>query len=472
MIPSLGRSYSKDLVQGNESMDFGVRGVSKAAMDQTTFYSIMARKVNRRFVDEQHHDEEVQPYILQLMHEENSHSEAHVVESNELMNSARTNDEQNDEAGSSKTRKVRGPTLLKDIWNMPRGKTIDVRFNTRNQAIGKEGRKLASFLGIIARTPQSTPLNIEDWRSFDKNEKSKLVELVRKKFSIPTCGEEFVKKSLGKKWKDYKCDLRSMYTTMYKTRDTLLKNRPNRIPRDQWIGLVSYWLSDKVKKRSQTNRSNRTKQKIPHTGGSKSIGTLMDEQAKDGIEPTRAEVFILTHKKRKDGRPLDEESSKTVDMIQEKLNNERTSTEQSDGSVAWEGDVYTQVFGPEKSGYIRGLGLGPTPSILWGNKSLSGNISRSNMSNDMLQRSHLMLTVVMKEHPKHHTSHPDCTVLIKILKMLKKSLLLVTYFQLQTDHSVHILLSLTLSHGIAHEHGIIFDVEKSNHGRFHWGIKR
>ncbi|XP_057446348.1 uncharacterized protein LOC130738390 isoform X2 [Lotus japonicus] len=94
---------------------------------------------------------------------------------------------------------------------------------------------------------------------------------------------------------------------------------------------------------------------------------------------------MLTHKKRKDGRPLDEESAKTVDMIQEKLNNGRTSSEQSDGSVAWKGDVYTQVFGLERSGYVRGLGLGPTPSTLWGTKSLSGNASMGNISNYMVQ---------------------------------------------------------------------------------------
>ncbi|KAJ1438650.1 putative transposase, Ptta/En/Spm, plant [Sesbania bispinosa] len=104
---------------------------------------------------------------------------------------------------------------------------------------------------------------------------------------------------------------------------------------------------------------------MPHTGGSKSIGTLMAEKAKDGVEPTRAEI-ILTHKKRKDGRPLDEESAKTVDVMQEKLNNGETSNEQPIGSVAWEGDVYSQVLGAERSGYIRGLGLGPTPSLSWG----------------------------------------------------------------------------------------------------------
>ncbi|TKY47020.1 transposase, Ptta/En/Spm, plant [Spatholobus suberectus] len=288
--------------------------------------------------------------------------------------------------GSLETRNVRGPTLLRDIWTMPPGKTIDVQFNSRNQAIGKKGRKLASFLGIVARTPELTPLNVEDWRCFDKEEKSKLVEF---KFSIPAHSEEFVKRSLGKKWKDYNCDLRSMYLTKYKTKDTLLKNRPSRISRDQWIGLVSYCVSDKGKRRSQANRSNRAKQKMPHMGGSKSIGTLM---TKDGIEPTQAEVFILTHKKRKDGRPLDEESIKAL------LNNGEISNEQHLGSVAWEGDVYSQVFGSERSGYIRGLGLGLTPSLLWGNKSSLGNISTDNMSNETIQK----FKEVVKELKEKH----------------------------------------------------------------------
>ncbi|KAK4342655.1 hypothetical protein RND71_038471 [Anisodus tanguticus] len=38
----------------------------------------------------------------------------------------------------------------------------------------------------------------------------------------------------------------------------------------------------------------------------------MYPQAIDGIEPTRAEIYILPHTKRKDGRPLDEESSNTI----------------------------------------------------------------------------------------------------------------------------------------------------------------
>ncbi|KAH0730023.1 hypothetical protein KY289_001211 [Solanum tuberosum] len=171
------------------------------------------------------------------------------VQTSEDTNSIDTVVELNNEPGPSKTSKVRGPTLLKDVWNLPPGKTIVVPFNSRNQSIGKEGRKLASFLGIVARTPDLTPLNANDWRVFDDEEKTKLVEFVK-------------------------------------------------------------------------------------------------------------------------------------DMMKEKLSNGEILEEQSHDSVAWEGDVYSQVLGKEKSGYVRGLGLGPTPSLLWGTKSFLRNVSVDGLCNE------------------------------------------------------------------------------------------
>ncbi|XP_016173863.1 uncharacterized protein LOC107616418 [Arachis ipaensis] len=187
------------------------------------------KKSRVRFVEEENYADEVLPFMEQLLNDEDLSQTPNISDS--------INSEQDEEL---EAKRVRGPTLLKKIWNMPRGKTIDVQFNNRNQAIRKEGRKLASFLGILARTPSIMPLNIDDWRCYDKEEKNKLLKIVRKKFSIPVRGEEFVKRSIGKKWKDYKCDLKGIYLGQYKTKDVLLKNRPERIPRDQWIGLVSY----------------------------------------------------------------------------------------------------------------------------------------------------------------------------------------------------------------------------------------
>nr|XP_033516220.1 uncharacterized protein LOC104112443 [Nicotiana tomentosiformis] len=252
-----------------------------------------------------------------------SGAQAHDGQSNELNSSdGGTEIQHDDNSCNSEAKKICGPTLLKDIWKLLSRKIIDVPFNNHNQAIGKEGRKLASFLGIIARTLELTPLQIDDWRNFDNEEKKKLVDFARKKFSSPKRGEAWVLKLLGKKWKDYKCSLKA-----------------------------SYWLSDKAKRCTQANRNNRAKQTMPHTGGSKSIATLMNEQE-----------------------------------IYERMSNSERSTEQPPRSIAWEGDVYSQVLENEKSGYVRGLGLGPTPSVLWGSRSFLGNIVADDSSNEVIQR--------------------------------------------------------------------------------------
>ncbi|MCD7464108.1 hypothetical protein HAX54_052094 [Datura stramonium] len=101
---------------------------------------------------------------------------------------------------------------------------------------------------------------------------------------------------------------------------------------------------------------------MPHTGGSKSIATLMQE---------------------KDGRPLEDDFAKTIDMINERMSNSERTNDQPPHSVAWEGDVYSQVLGNEKGGYVHSLGLGPTPSLLWGSRYSIGNIVAEDSSNEV-----------------------------------------------------------------------------------------
>nr|XP_009766567.1 PREDICTED: uncharacterized protein LOC104217923 [Nicotiana sylvestris] len=90
---------------------------------------------------------------------------------------------------------------------------------------------------------------------------------------------------------------------------------------------------------------------MPHMGGSKSIATFMNEK----------------------------------EMTNERMCNSERFTEQPPRSVAWEGDVYSQVLENEKSGYVRSLGLGPTPSVLWGSRSSLGNIIVDDSSNEVIQ---------------------------------------------------------------------------------------
>ncbi|MCD9644811.1 hypothetical protein HAX54_033260, partial [Datura stramonium] len=75
-------------------------------------------------------------------------------------------------------------------------------------------------------------------------------------------------------------------------------------------------------------------------------------------------------------------ASATQDMINEKLSNSEGWEEQPPFSVSWERDVYSQVLGNEKTGYVLGLGLGSTPFILWGSRSSFENIIEEDSSNE------------------------------------------------------------------------------------------
>lgn len=45
--------------------------------------------------------------------------------------------------------------------------------------------------------------------------------------------------------------------------------------------------------------------------------------------------------------------------------------------------MYSQVLGEEKSGYVCGLGLGPTPSLLWRSKY---SVENTLVNNEVIQR--------------------------------------------------------------------------------------
>ena len=64
--------------------------------------------------------------------------------------------------------------------------------------------------------------------------------------------------------------------------------------------------------------------------------------------------------------------------MQEKLSNSQHNDEESRDSVAWDGDIYSQVMGAKRVGQVRGLGFGPTPSM-WGKGS---RVSSSSMPSE------------------------------------------------------------------------------------------
>ena len=56
-------------------------------------------------------------------------------------------------------------------------------------------------------------------------------------------------KSLGRKWSNFKVDLKLEHYEPYRGNVTAIMNdhRPEYVPKDQWISLATYWTSNKGK---------------------------------------------------------------------------------------------------------------------------------------------------------------------------------------------------------------------------------
>ncbi|KAK9756810.1 hypothetical protein RND81_01G122300 [Saponaria officinalis] len=282
-----------------------------------------------------------------------------------------TGDDESDTA--ERTVKSRGPTLLADIWNQSPDEKLVVKFNKEGQPYGEESSILASFIGTIGRNPELAPQGYTDWRLVPKEYKVRCINEIKLRFSFPRCGEDHIQKALGRTVKDFRGELKATYYEPNKhNRTSLVNAKPPRVPRDQCLKLLSNWDHDKTKRRATINRNNQKNQNMPHCAGRQSIAQLRAKKTIDGVEPSRAQIFIETHKDRKtrDKKSIDEESAKAVEKMKEKLEELPNGIEQMNGKIAWKGDIFDQVIGKEeRRGRVRGVGGGVCASKLWGDFS-------------------------------------------------------------------------------------------------------
>ncbi|CAN1305745.1 Bromodomain-containing protein 4A [Linum perenne] len=268
----------------------------------------------------------------------------------------------------------RGPSRCRFVWDMPEGHKLAIPINDLGQPFGSESRKLASFLGTLARDGTLAPLNYPKWSAVPQENKENMWKMVQEKCDIDPMARSFVLKSLSIKWTKWRAKLKADYFS-YKTDDERMRNLDRRVIPDQWPALIEYWNTEEVQLLSAKNKANRANVKDNHrTSGSKSYATVREEErAKraDGKAPTRAEMYILTHTD-KDGNPVDENAAEVIAKLQEKASQRQQNSEASGSSH----DTFYEVMGEEKKGNVRMLGLGPTPATLWGRKCGSIQFSR------------------------------------------------------------------------------------------------
>ncbi|KAH9616139.1 hypothetical protein KSS87_014649 [Heliosperma pusillum] len=279
------------------------------------------------------------------------------------------------------------------------------RAERSGQPYGDDSTTLSSFIGTIGRNPELAPQGYSDWRLVPKEYKDRCMNEIKLRFTFPRIGEEHILKALGRTVKDFRGELKAMYYEPNKhNRSNLVNAKPPRVPKDQWLKLISYWDQDKTKRRATIKRINQKNQNMPHCAGRRSFAQLRADKTIDGVEPSRAQIFIDTHKDRKtrDKRKLDEESAKAIESMKEKLDELPNGIEKMDGKIAWKGDIFDQVIGrEERRGRVRGVGGNVCATKLWGTSDahrLSNSMESNEVSSELVNNLFNTMSVMEQKH--------------------------------------------------------------------------
>ncbi|PPR97838.1 hypothetical protein GOBAR_AA22829 [Gossypium barbadense] len=233
-------------------------------------------------------------------------------------NSEETNSEQQTIVGSSNvpetldepaefqtesggTRRGRGRTLLKDLYDLNPIERVKVSRNSYGQPVGSEARFLAGYLGIISRNANMLPINYESWHHMPDSNKNQALDNIKDKFALEV-SDDYIKKALEKKWRDHKSSLKKLYFK----KDTSLKEKLRNVPlgmlRYQWEDALRFWNSKKGEDCERVGTSSRQKQKIHAHGKVESFASVAEAKEmslKEVHEPFSSNSRGLIHEDRR-----------------------------------------------------------------------------------------------------------------------------------------------------------------------------
>ncbi|XP_058759834.1 uncharacterized protein LOC131633132 isoform X4 [Vicia villosa] len=177
--------------------------------------------------------------------------------------------------------------------------------------------------------------------------------------------KRYCKMSIGKKWAANRPGVWEEFYDTSKTRDEIISNSPKGIDPIQWAHFVNYRLKPETQDLCKRNKESRSKQVIPHTGGSKPLARKRYEMFMEtGQLPSRGKLYIETHK-RKDGSLVNDAAKTIVEQIEEGLT--QSTNDESEVSPQ---DVLGRVLGPEHSRRVRCMGMGAVPTGAFRNTRL------------------------------------------------------------------------------------------------------
>ncbi|XP_059660138.1 uncharacterized protein LOC132306662 isoform X2 [Cornus florida] len=145
-----------------------------------------------------------------------------------------------------------------------------------------------------------------------KRLKEDMWNVVKGKYDVRIMSKHWTISFIGKKWRGYKCELKSEYYSVRDTDAERLANLPPEVEKEHWEFLVRHWGMHMAKGVSEKNKERRGKQTMMHTTGTKSFARVSAEIEEDeGIQCSRADLFIRTHIN-KDGKATDAAASEMI----------------------------------------------------------------------------------------------------------------------------------------------------------------
>ncbi|KAL2347300.1 hypothetical protein Fmac_001300 [Flemingia macrophylla] len=242
--------------------------------------------------------------------------------------------------------------------------------------MGDSSNLLVGFLGQVASNFGNFPVLYENWAQVPKQYKNNVyVNSIQANFVVnDEKHRQYILGSLGKKWKDKQCTLFDKYHNWEKSVEENIQNHPPHIPQDHWVTFVRYRRSAKAVEISNKNAANRAKLVIPHILGSKTLARKKNElELMHGREFSIAEMYQVSHKKL-DGAFVNEKARELHEKLQDEIQN------------CSENEAFLKVCGKEHPSYVRGIGLGVSPSQITGSSSRATSSTTSFDSNERIKQ--------------------------------------------------------------------------------------
>ncbi|KAK2429412.1 hypothetical protein QL285_027855 [Trifolium repens] len=215
---------------------------------------------------------------------------------------------------------------------------------------------------------------------YDNNIKAKFVVSDTNKFH-----KKWIYTSFGKRWRERWCFLFNKYYDWALTVEQNIEQFPPEVTKDHWAMYLNYRLSPDTMAKADKNALNRQKQRIPHTLGTRSLARTKDiMEQRDGRSYTRGDMYEISHTKRNGSYVNDEARQKNEELQKER----QTSSDN---------EAFVTVFGKEHHGYVRGIGLGPTPSQINGSSCRPSGSTFSSTADAKIAKMQSEIDVLTKE---------------------------------------------------------------------------